>query len=96
MKIVIFLLSIAILVYQRVDTTNGNLRANGGWPSSAELQPAPAQEGVADVLAAHSQVRHQFLQHLSAPAWELPWMARELESPGPQKMRKMRDSSTRD
>ena len=41
-----------------------------------------AEEGFAHVLATRPQVRHQFLQHLGAHAWKLPWMARELEQPG--------------
>ena len=36
-------------------------------------------EGFAHVLAAHPQVRHQFLEHLGAHARKLSWMARELE-----------------
>ena len=41
-----------------------------------------AEEGLTHVLAAHSQVRRQFLQHLSALARKLPWMARGFEQPG--------------
>jgi hypothetical protein len=41
-----------------------------------------AEEGFAHVLAAHPQVRLEFLQHPGAHARNLQWMAREFEQPG--------------
>jgi|Cyp1metagenome_2_1107374.scaffolds.fasta_scaffold40772_1 hypothetical protein len=44
-----------------------------------QLFKTQTKEGFAHVLAAHPQVRHQFLQHPGASARKLPWMACELE-----------------